>query len=126
MDSIFGALLGVLAPPYAWILLLLIALPFWVLYLGVFLQRIELPAQQGVSIGRLFHNPDTPAERDLGRYAGLLTAVWLLVVVFKVYQQYFAGSPLPHTELGAFDFALGLFSLAAWMGLALLRAQDRV
>lgn len=127
MNSILPALLGVLQPPYAWILLLLIALPFWVLYVGVFIQRVGSPLERAEIAGRkLLTGRSDLAERDLGRYAALLTSVWLLLIVFKVYQQYFTASPLPHTQLGAFDFALGLFSLASWMGMILLRTQEQV
>lgn len=127
MNSILPALLGVLQPPYAWILLLLIALPFWVLYIGVFVRRVEYPLERAEAASRkLLAGTSELAERDLGRYAALLTSVWLLLVAFKVYQQYFAANPLPHTQLGAFDFALGLFSLASWMGLILLHTQEQV
>lgn len=127
MNAILAALLVVLKPPYAWILLLLIALPFWLLFIGVFMHRLEIPFNRaGRATKKVLDSGSELAERDLSRYAALLTAVWLLLVVFKIYQQHFAAVPLPHTELGAFDFALGLFSLASWMAMILLRTQERV
>ncbi len=65
-------------------------------------------------------------ERELSRYAAALTACWLLILVFKVYQQYFVPQPLPNTGLGAFDLSLGLFSLASWAGMLMLRTQERL
>ncbi len=126
MNAILPALLGILQPPYSWILLLIIALPYWILYLGVFLYRVEIPVDQRDRLPYRIVTKDTVAKADLTRYAALLTAVWLLLVAFKAYQQYFAASPLPYTELSVFDFSLGLFCLASWAGIVLLEAQDRV
>lgn len=126
MNAILPALLGILQPPYSWILLLIIALPYWVLYLGVFLHRVDVPIKRGTGLPSRIVPSETVAEADLTRYAALLTSVWLLLIVFKVYEQYFTATPLPYTELGVFDFSLGLFCLASWTGIVLLEAQERV
>lgn len=125
VPSMLRSLLSLLQPPYGWVLLILLALPFWVLLIGVFMGRWNQPdwLQSSLITGRPF---GVKTERDLARYASLLTAFWLLIVAFKVYQQFFTQAPIRYTELGAFDLSLGLFCLAGWAGILMLRAQERL
>lgn len=125
VPSVLRSLLSVLEPPYGWVLLILLALPFWILLIGVFMGRWseEGGRQANLVTGKSF---GAKTERDLARYAALLTSFWLLIVAFKVYQQYFVPVPMKHTELGAFDLSLGLFCLASWAGILMLRAQERL
>ena len=126
MSSLAPSLLQVLQPPYGWILMVVLAMPFWVVFTRVFLRGFEHD-DQGVLLR--FHNGKLeriPIGRDLVRYAALLTAVWLLIVSFKVYQQYFTQNPLTHSSLGVFDLALGLFCLASWAAVLSLKAQQRL
>ena len=126
MSSFVPSLLQVLQPPYGWILLVIMAMPFWVLFASVFMRGFREKDQ-----GLLFQLKDGKlkpirTERDLARYASLLTATWLLIIAFKVYQQYFVSQPLAHTALGTFDLGLGLFSMASWGAMLMLRAQERL
>lgn len=115
-------LLNLIQPPYGWILTLILALPYWVLFLSILLRRFR---SDGVSPWVVRTRRSTP-ERDLSLYAGALTSTWLLITAFKVYQQYFASNPIANSKLGLFDFGLGLFSLASWLGLVLLQLQKKL
>jgi len=126
MAQLVSTLLKLLQPPYGWVLLLLMGLPFWVLFFSVLMSRLSASEQAGVLRLRRLDPVGSLAEKDLVRYSALLTATWLLVVVFKVYQQYFVSTPLSNTQLGAFEFGMGLFSLASWAALLALRAQSRL
>jgi hypothetical protein len=119
-------MMRLLQPPYGWVLLVVMAMPFWVLFISVFLRGFK-ESDQGVLM-QLRNGKLKPirAERELVRYASLMTAVWLLITSFKVYQQYFSNHPIAHTGLGVLDLGLGLFSLASWAGLLMLRAQERL
>ncbi|MFP3853186.1 MAG: hypothetical protein ACLFWD_02710 [Anaerolineales bacterium] len=126
MSSFVPSMLRVLQPPYGWILLVILAMPFWVLFASAFMRGFRDQDQ-----GSLFWLKDgrlkpIRMERDLARYASLLTATWLLIITFKVYQQYFVSQPLAHTSLGAFDLGLGLFSMASWGAMLMLRTQERL
>lgn len=126
MVQVTPLLLRLLQPPYGWILLLILALPFWGLFVGVFTRRLR--DLNGGSLARLrvVRGDRNASERELSRYAVGLTAGWLLIVAFKVHQQYFVSAPLPYTTIGAFDLSLGLFSLASWVGMLMLRTQERL
>jgi hypothetical protein len=126
MNSLAPSLLRVLQPPYGWILLIVLAMPFWILFSSVFLRRFHKDDQGMLMKWRKGKIKPIRVERDLATYASLMTATWLLIVSFKVYQQYFVSNPLAHTGLGAFDLGLGLFSLASWAGMLMLRAQERL
>lgn len=125
MIHTFQSLLSVLQPPYSWVLLLVMALPYWVLFVGVFLSRLPAVDEHGW-LATLDASGARKPKRELARYAAVLTTLWLLILAFKVYQQYFSVSPLAHTSLGVFDLSLGLFSLASWAGIVLLETQERL
>lgn len=125
VPSILRSLLSLLQPPYGWLLLIVVALPFWVLLAGVFMGRWS--EEDGLRLRRVTERTfGAKTERDLARYASLLTALWLLIVAYKVYQQYFVAVPLKYSELGVFDLSLGLFCMASWAGILMLRAQERL
>jgi hypothetical protein len=126
MGHAVQALLNVLQPPYSWVLLLVMALPYWVLFVGVFLGRWQIAGEHEWIPLALPDPPLRKAKRDLSRYAAVLTALWLLILVFKIQQQYFTSHPLLHTGLGVFDLSLGLFSLASWAGMLMLKAQESI
>ncbi|HEX9797316.1 MAG TPA: hypothetical protein VGA52_10030 [Anaerolineales bacterium] len=126
MVQLTSTLLNLLKPPYGWILLVLLGMPYWLIFFSVLMSRLSASEESGVLRLRRFEPSGALAEKDLARYSALLTATWLLVVAFKVYQQYFVSVPLPNTQLGAFEFGMGLFSLASWAALLALRAQSRL
>jgi hypothetical protein len=103
------------------------ALPYWALFDGVFLSRLPALDEQSW-LGTLGSTEagTKRSKRELARYAAVLTSLWLLILAFKVYQQYFSTSPLANTGLGVFDLSLGLFSLASWAGIVLLETQERL
>lgn len=126
MPSLIPSLMQLLQPPYGWILLVVMAMPFWLLFLSVFMRGFRQDDEGALLRFRRGRLKPVRAERDLVRYASLLTAAWLLITSFKVYQQYFTNQPIAHTGLGVLDLGLGLFSLASWAGLLMLRAQERL
>lgn len=126
MSSMITTLLRLLQPPYGWVLLVVMAMPFWLLFLTVFMRRFEENDQGSLLQFRDGRLKPIRVERELVSYASLLTATWLLIVAFKVYQQYFTTNPLAHTGIGVFDLGLGLFSLASWAGMLMLRTQERL
>ncbi|MGA9531670.1 MAG: hypothetical protein WBR18_03040 [Anaerolineales bacterium] len=127
MIYMFQKFLSILQPPYSWVLLLVMALPYWVLFVGVFFSRLPAVDEHGwfTSLGST-QVGSRKSKRELARYAAVLTTLWLLILAFKVYQQYFSPFPLANTDLGVFDLSLGLFSLASWAGIVLLETQERL